>query len=270
MIHVVTADNRALYATQLLQMHRQRKAIFVDRRGWSALSVADDGGEYDQYDDVRAIYLLGLDDEGDVEIAARLRPTTDRSMIGDLFPEFIGPDEPPIGDADVWELTRYYTTTQSREQGRMRRIAELNLTMVEIAARAGITRILSLLDLVIIGHHTRGALNSRLVGLPGAYAEGECAAIEIAVSAERVETIRERYNYRGSPTLEFSANHPLVELGPVQAEAILDAVRRLTPASRRLVTNITRTIAQIEAREGVDAALAAVERVTEVITRDGD
>ena len=58
---------------------------------------------------------------------------------------------------------------------------------------------------------------------------------------------------------------PLAEIEPQDAEIFLEAVRHLIPESRQLVTGITRTIAKIERSEGVEAAIAAVERVRQVI-----
>ena len=86
-------------------------------------------------------------------------------------------------------------------------------------------------------------------------------------SSEIVEAFRERLNIRGATLMEFHDDHPLAELGPLQAEAFMSAVHKLTPASRELMTGITRAIAKIENAEGVEAAIQAVERVREVIAR---
>jgi acyl-homoserine lactone synthase len=267
MIHVVTAANRAHYAPQLLQMHRQRKKVFIDRCGWKALKVAEDGGEYDEGDDDRAIYFLALTSRGDVERAMRLRPTDDWSMLGNLFPQFVGPDEAPVTDADVWEMARYYATGNSREEENFGRRGEFGLALLEKAVQCGIKRVLLLSDLALVGSVMRSGWQMRIIGLPGAYDEGECVAAEIECSPEAVETLKERLNIRGTSLLEFSDDHPLAELGPLDAELFLDAVGRLTPESRQLLTGITRSIAKIEASEGVEAAIAAVERVREVVNR---
>jgi N-acyl-L-homoserine lactone synthetase len=265
MIHVVTAANRRFYEPQLLQMHRQRKKIFIDRRGWKALTVAENGGEYDQGDDDRAIYFLALTSFGDVERAMRLRPTDDWSMLGDLFPQFVGPDEAPVNNSDVWEMARYYTIGNTRQDENFGRRGEFGLSLLEKAVQCGISRVLLLSDLALVGSVMRSGWKMRIIGLPGAYAEGECVAGEIECSIEAVETLKERLNIRGTALLEFDENHPLAELGPLDAELFLDAVQHLTPESRQLMAGITRSIAKIEAAEGVDAAIAAVERVRTVI-----
>jgi N-acyl-L-homoserine lactone synthetase len=268
MIHIVTAANRAFYEPQLLQMHRQRKAVFIDRMGWKNLKTAADGGEYDEGDDHRAIYLLALNSSGDVERAMRLRPTDDWSVLGSIFPHFIGPDEAPVTNPDVWEMTRYYSFG-IHEDASLRRRGEFSLAMLEKAMQCGIRRIVAISDLALVGSVIRSGAQTRVIGLPGVYDEGEAVAVENEVTLEIVETLKERLNIRGTTMLEFHENHPLAELGPLQAEVFLDAIQRLTPASRDLMTGITRAIARIEANDGVEAAIAAVERVREVILRRG-
>jgi len=267
MIHVVTAANRRFYEPQLLQMHRQRKKVFIDRRGWKALSIAEDGGEYDQGDDDRAIYFLALTSSGDVERAMRLRPTNDWSMLSHVFPQFVGPDEAPVTNPDVWEMARYYATGNSRQEENFGRRGEFGLSLIEKAVQCGIKRVLLLSDLALVGSVMRSGWQMRIIGLPGAYDEGECVAGEIECSPEAVETMKERLNIRGTALLEFDENHALAELGPLDAELFLDAVQHLTPESRQLMTGITRSIAKIESTEGVEAAIAAVERVRTVINK---
>ena len=88
MIHIVTHANRDLYADELLQAHRQRREAFVEQRGWP-LSVREDGGEYDEGDDERAIYFLAIDKAGQVEASMRARPTDDFCVVADVFPHFL-------------------------------------------------------------------------------------------------------------------------------------------------------------------------------------
>src|ERR1700761_7598083 len=104
MIHIVTASNRHLYRAQLAEMHRLRRIHFIEELGWKDLTVAADGGEYDQFDDERTVYIFALGAKAEVLCSLRARPTDDKSMIGDVFPELIGPDQPPLTGPKVWEL----------------------------------------------------------------------------------------------------------------------------------------------------------------------
>ena len=79
MIHIITSENRHLYGPQLWAMHEERRRQCVEKNGWVDLVVLD-GGEVDDYDDHRAIYLLGFDDAMRLEVGLRLRPTDDRCI----------------------------------------------------------------------------------------------------------------------------------------------------------------------------------------------
>jgi len=41
MLYIVTAENRRLFENDLIEMHRQRKSVFVDRFGWKVPVVGD-------------------------------------------------------------------------------------------------------------------------------------------------------------------------------------------------------------------------------------
>ena len=264
MIHVVTAANRSLYERQLLQMHRQRTKVFVEGMGWNR-PVSENGGEYDEGDDDRAIYLLSLSPEGEVERSMRVRPSDDWSVIGDVYPHFIGPDVDSVRNADVWEMCRLYSISGAREAEGFSKRGELGLALIELAVRHGIRRVVGMSELFLIGPVMRSGWRMKVIGLPGNYGEGECVAVEVDACPDSVNEMRERLNINGSVLLELEKDHPLAVMEPQEVELFLDAVRRLTPESRQLMTGITRSIVRIEAAEGVDAAMAAVERVRQVI-----
>lgn len=56
MIFIVTGENRHLFESELAQMHRQRKAVFIDDLGWKVPAIG--GMEIDSYDHANTIYLL--------------------------------------------------------------------------------------------------------------------------------------------------------------------------------------------------------------------
>ncbi|MGH1556895.1 acyl-homoserine-lactone synthase [Caulobacter segnis] len=105
MIHIITSENRHLYGPQLWAMHEERRRQCVEKNGWVDMVVLD-GGEVDDYDDHRAIYLLGFDGFMRLEVGLRLRPTDDRCMLADKFPHLIASGETSKKGVDVWEATR--------------------------------------------------------------------------------------------------------------------------------------------------------------------
>ena len=265
MIHVITAANRSLYGPQLLQMHRLRAEIFVGEMGWNR-PLAADGGEYDEGDDDRAIYFLAIDANGDVEAGIRARPTDDWCMAADVFPHFVGPDEESVRNPDVWEMARLFATRNVRGPEGFNRRGEVRLAILEKAVQCGVRRIIGMSEVYLVGPAMRSGWRLRVCGLPQSYGEGDAVAVEVEASPGAVEELMERLALTESVMLELDASHPMSDIGLKEAEIFVETVRRLTPESRKLVSGISRAIAKIERNEGVDAAIAAVERVRQLIS----
>ena len=193
MIHIVTSENRHLYGPQLWAMHEQRRVQCVEKNGWVDLVVLD-GGEVDDYDDQRAIYLLGFDDQMQLEVGLRLRPTDDRCMLADKFPHLIAPGETPKKGADVWEATRLFTTETYRAQkgpGRGARVFEVWAAAMELALVNNVTRFVGMIDMSLYPGIMNSPIDTRLVGLPRPYEYGVVAGSEIALSHALLERVRE-------------------------------------------------------------------------------
>ena len=144
MIHTITLNNRSFYGSQLAQMHAQRKAFFVDQLGWKRCEVRN-GGEYDDMDDERAVYLLSLDDEGGVQAGLRMRPADDRSIILDKFPETIDsryPGKSPL----VWEGSRIYQIPTMRGAAGLRVKGELRIAAIEFGMTRAFKGLLGMCD----------------------------------------------------------------------------------------------------------------------------
>ena len=75
MIDLVLPESRLGFAAALMEMHHDRKQVFVDRFGWR-LPARGSWLEVDQFDDDYAIYLLARSPEGR---AACSLPTTSRA-----------------------------------------------------------------------------------------------------------------------------------------------------------------------------------------------
>lgn len=198
MIHLIEATNRHLYAPELLELHRERRRLFVDGRGWP-LTVRD-GGEYDDYDDRRADYLVGFGPDGRIEAACRLRPTQDGGLIPDVFPHLVADGERAPDSPGTWECTRYFSTARGRAGFQSR--SKLHLAMIEHVQEQGGDRLLGFVDLPFLTHLRRfSGLRIRPIGLPARYGDGEAAgvtiAFEIGVSADDLDTTRARLRLSG-------------------------------------------------------------------------
>jgi len=198
MIHLIGAANRHLYGPELIELHRERRRQFVDGRGWP-LRVQD-GGEYDDYDDGRADYLVGFASDARIEAACRLRPTQDGGLIPDLFPHLVADTERPPDSPGTWECTRYFSTAPGRAGFQSR--SKLHLAMIEHVREQGGDRLLGFVDLPFLTHLRRfSGLRIRPVGLPAPYGHGEAAgvtvAFEIGVSADDLDATRARLRLPG-------------------------------------------------------------------------
>ena len=104
MIFVVNAVNRTRFATELLQMHRHRKVVFVDGLRWD-IPVVDDF-EMDRYDRDDTTYLIAKSEaNGPVLASVRLLPTVQPHLMIDLFRDACR-GHAPCGPS-IWEVSRF-------------------------------------------------------------------------------------------------------------------------------------------------------------------
>jgi acyl-homoserine lactone synthase len=192
-IHIITFENRHLYGPQLWTMHEERRRQCVEKNGWVDLVVLD-GGEVDDYDDHRAIYLLGFNDDMELEVGLRLRPTDDRCMLADKFAHLIAPGETPKKGLDVWEASRLFTTEAYRKHkgpGRGQRVFECWAAAFELALRHEVTRFVGMIDMQLYPGILNSPIDTRLVGIPRPYEYGVVAGSEIAVSQDLLDRVLE-------------------------------------------------------------------------------
>lgn len=132
MIHLVSSANKHLYERQLVEFHRERHRQFVVERGWSLRSVDD--GEYDEYDDEHALYLIGLSPAGEIEVGCRIRTTALGGVLPDVFPHLIADSEPSVREMGVYECTRYFAVSSARGKRGFEARSKLHLAMLECVA----------------------------------------------------------------------------------------------------------------------------------------
>jgi acyl-homoserine lactone synthase len=196
MIYMVTKDNRDLFVSEIDEMHRLRKVHFVDERGWGRMRVVNDG-EYDECDDDRMIYFLALDDQGRVGVSMRARPTDDRCIVADVFPQLIHPSNEPVKSEKTWEISRIFATRRFRGRAGLRRRDGVFLASMEAAVANGVTRLVGIIDTYLLPQAMRFAWRLTPLGLPAAYDEGEMIGVQIPVSREELERVRESMAQEG-------------------------------------------------------------------------
>lgn len=138
MIYIVTADNRRLFRHALMDMHCQRKAVFIDELGWRLNSEA--GIEIDSYDSEDVIYLIEADDpRAPVTGSARLLPTTRPHLLGDIFADLCANDV-PCGP-NIWEATRFCPAPGMAAPGRRALLLRMIAAIIETGLLFGIERV---------------------------------------------------------------------------------------------------------------------------------
>lgn len=192
MFHIVTNANRAQWADEIRAMHETRARIFVEEYGWK-LPLSPEGLEIDDYDDARAIYFLDFDEEEKLVSAQRVRPTGDKSLIGDHFPSSILVEGDFFSDT-TWEMSRGFVVPEHRGRKRQDRRALMRLAILETALAAGVERLLTFSNTSLLPYFLNSAYLMRMLGLPIVTESGEGIATEMEVSARAVAHMRERLN----------------------------------------------------------------------------
>jgi N-acyl-L-homoserine lactone synthetase len=209
MLHVVTSANQHLYEVPLKEMHRQRYEEFVQRQGWKL--PVHDGGEYDEGDDERAVYLIALDGQGHCCSSIRMRPADDFSYVIDCMPQWIDGDAQALrAQPGLWELARW-NNTRGRSTGE-----EMRIGVLEYMLSHGATQAISCLDTGMMTHAIQTGSRLKVLGHPRRYPEGgEAVAVALPVSAVEVEYLRDRFCRRDRFLIEIPSCVPWADL-PVQ------------------------------------------------------
>lgn len=248
MIHVVTAENRRLYAGALAEMHRLRRTCCDDERGPADLVIRD-GGEYDAFDDRRAIYLMSLGPEGRVGCAMRLRPTVSGSLLTGCFPRLLAPDEAGIDAPDTWEISRYFAAPHCLGPSGVAIRAEIRLAALETVHARGGRRLAGVVELAVLPRLISATgWRIRTLGLPAPTTRGVVQAIEIEVTEAAIEDLAETFGLDRCVGLELGPE----EAGgapPHEVEALVRLARGDTDRSRILGALIRRIL---EIQDGME------------------
>ena len=147
MIEILTASDRFERSEIFDQMFRGRAKVFYERLGWNV--VVKDGFEIDLYDEGQdPVYLVAINDGGEVSGSLRLLPTTGKTMLANEFSPFF--EEPvEISSPLVWECTRFcihpIRNSLHAESGQSVS-SELLIGLCQLAMASGIEQIVGLYE----------------------------------------------------------------------------------------------------------------------------
>lgn len=150
MIKLIQGQDRAIYPREIDAMHRLRRRVFYERMGWDVAVIRD--WEIDGFDAFDPLYLLSIDEKGQVVGTLRLLPTTGFTMINDVFSELL-PDGEPIVSPLIWESSRFAVDRDADvpigPNGVSRAVAELGLGMNAVGMSAGLTHVVTVYDALV-------------------------------------------------------------------------------------------------------------------------
>ncbi len=133
------------------QLFSQRYEIFVQRLGWALPTRGY--YEFDQFDDDSAVYILRLDDQGQLCGSCRVLPTTGSYMLSGVFRSLLGTEEAPHSSG-ILELSRFCIDTKAgpgAAPGRNCRVTtELFAAVVDYSLRQSATDVLAVVNLPIL------------------------------------------------------------------------------------------------------------------------
>ncbi|MFL6846553.1 MAG: acyl-homoserine-lactone synthase [Allosphingosinicella sp.] len=200
MIDLVLPETRFGFASALMEMHHDRKQVFVDRFGWQ-LPAKGSWLEVDQFDDDFAVYLLARSPEGRHQGSVRLLPSSRPHMLSALF-SHLCPGGVPVGD-DCWEISRLVTAPPDAPGTMVLKLHRLlALALVEFAQDNGIRRY----TLVAEAHRVPALLSVGWpvipLGLPTIVNGQQLQALQIDLKPDTLEAMR-RHLRIGQPVLRI-------------------------------------------------------------------
>ena len=193
MIDLVLPEARFQFAGALMEMHHDRKQVFVDRLGWT-LPAQGSWLEIDQFDNDYAVYLLARE-HGRHQGSVRLLPSTRPNMLESLF-SHLCPDGVPSGN-DVWEISRLVTSPRDASGASVLKVHRLlALALVEFALLNGIRRY----NLVAEARRVPTLLAMgwliHPLGLPTPTDGEDLQALQVRIDEDTLERVRARVRIR--------------------------------------------------------------------------
>lgn len=101
---VIAGNPLALSDDIYSKIGQYRNKVFKEMLGWD-LHIRD-GMELDQFDRPDTLYMVSQDDHGAINGCARLLPTDQPYLLGEVFPELMQGQPIPCSP-DIWELSRF-------------------------------------------------------------------------------------------------------------------------------------------------------------------
>lgn len=190
-IKIVDAGARLACSRHIIQMHHDRKRVFVDQLGWQ-LPSAGSWLEVDAFDNEYTVYLIACSDDDRHLASVRLLPTTRPHMLSTIFADLC--DEGPVIGPDIWESSRFTIAPLGMRGIEIMRLSQLlALAHVEFALLNGIR------SYTMLGEQHRVATvlsmgwKVRPLCLPTDCGGDKVVAMEVSIDDDILPAMRRRF-----------------------------------------------------------------------------
>ncbi|MDA5193686.1 acyl-homoserine-lactone synthase [Govanella unica] len=198
MILIVTEENRSLHERELTAMHRQRKAVFVDRLQWPL--AAPGGLEIDAYDRPDSIYLLSEEPRtGMILGSARLLPTVQRHLMSDLFADLCEVSVPR--GPTIWEASRFCVNPSlTMRQDRHDQLWQIIAGILEVGLLFGLDQVTFVAARALLPLTLDAGWDVRVLGRSRPDGDDEITAVAAEITPDGLKTVRDRHGIPGPVT----------------------------------------------------------------------
>ena len=199
MILIINAENRSLFESELIEMHRQRKAVFVDKYGWSVPVSGD--MEVDGYDDESTTYLIAKPGTGGAEViaSARLLPPVRAHLMADLFVSACTGSVP--SGPSIWEVSRFCVnpSIDSRRK-RVELLWEMACGVMETALLYGVEKVTFVANAALLPLAMQCGWSAVRLGPTLPDGDDEITAVAASITPEGLRATRSRLCIQGPVT----------------------------------------------------------------------
>ena len=191
-VRMVDADARLRFSRHLIEMHHDRKRVFVDQLGWQ-LPSAGSWLEIDAFDNEYTVYLIACAGADGRHLASvRLLPTTGPHMLNTIFAD-LGDGGPVVGE-DVWESSRFTIAPLGMRGTEIMRLSQyLALAHVEFALLNGIRRYTMIGEVHRVATVAAMGWKVRPLCLPRETGGSRIVSLEVTIEEETLTMMRRRF-----------------------------------------------------------------------------
>jgi acyl-homoserine lactone synthase len=199
MVLIINAENRSLFESEIIEMHRQRKAVFVDRQGWNVPVIGD--MEVDSYDGEDTTYLIAKSDcdSRQVLAAARLLPTVRPHLMADLF--LAACDGRVPSGPSTWEVSRFCVNpTIVRRRQRVELLWEMACAVIETTLLYGVEQVTFVANAALLPLALDCGWQAARLGPTLPDGDDEITAVAASITPDGLRAVRGRLGINGPVT----------------------------------------------------------------------